>query len=227
MVSKAMNGSTPGRDPSKGHFLPKKKCYYTRQQVKEALERNKGAHYATARDLDISPNTLYGYYVRWPGLKKIKKAVMGYRMDKLVDNAYSLAESGDKEMIKFVLDRRGGEAWRKKIVRTGKMEVEHKVVPVIKAELTEADRQKWLEEIRKQRALGHKKPLPPESIEQRIEDSSSSSQTPIIIEGKFTKSESSTQLLPVTESQVYDGSSQEPREESERGTEGERANNGA
>jgi hypothetical protein len=224
MVSKAMNGSTPGRDPSKAHFLPKKKCYYTRQQVKEALERNKGAHYATARDLNIAPTTLYGYYVRWPGLKKIKKSVMGYRMDTIVDKMLATAESGDITAMRYVLDRRGGPGWRKRIIREVKGEIEHKVVPVIKAELTEADRRKWLEEIRKQRSLGHKKPLPPESIErmgeERIEDSSSS-QTPIIIEGKVIDSSIVERVVPSpisptsSESQVDDGGSQESREESE------------
>lgn len=57
---------------------------------------------AIAAELGISPNTLVKYYE-----KELKTARTG-KIEVLAAKAYELAMDGDKDMIKYMLDRLGG-----------------------------------------------------------------------------------------------------------------------
>lgn len=79
----------------------------TKEQVAEALRKNSGAVYLTARALGVGPKTIYNYLERYPEVKEVKEAAEGTLTDTAELKLYDAVLRGEWEAVKFVLRTKG------------------------------------------------------------------------------------------------------------------------
>lgn len=119
--------STPIAKPKrKVKYIPKKPTKYNEEQIVEALQKAGGAIYATADNLDINVQTLYGYFRRWPHLKKVVKYAKKLTIDKVVHKLVEQALAGEIRAIKYYLS---SQAKHLGYGNTKEVKVEHSNVP--------------------------------------------------------------------------------------------------
>lgn len=102
MVRKA---STPKSKPKQKYdHLPKKKVYYTEEEVAKALRECRGKMYLAAAKLDIHPDTIRSYFRKWPGLRKVRKEAKEQVIDKIENKVIDEALKGSFKHAKYYLD---------------------------------------------------------------------------------------------------------------------------